>query len=166
MSHLCPFVLEPINHLTFFREKNSLCAQQLEVGNVNPNAPNYRQLSLWNQIRGHLSSCAINHSPHGRKPGLRSPPPRAVMTPTKQVLNRWWHSTPQRLSQSLGQEFEILFFISRANTCQKWQVGLKKFTGVKEGDWFRGGNSAKKNTKKKKKHNKKLKEHLILLMHD
>lgn len=57
--------------------------------------------------------------------------PRGVMTSTKQVLNRWWHSTPQRLSQSLGQEFEILFFICRANTCQKWQTGLEKFINVK-----------------------------------
>lgn len=59
-------------------------------------------------------------------------PPCAVMTSTKQVLNRWWHSTPQRLSHSLGWEFEILFFIRKANTCQKWQMGPKKFINVNQ----------------------------------
>lgn len=54
------------------REQTSSCAQQLEVDNVNPNAPNLRHLSLWNQIRAHLSFCAIKRGPHGWELELRS----------------------------------------------------------------------------------------------
>lgn len=43
------------------------------MDNVNPNALNDNQLSLWNQIRAHLSFCAINRGPHGWELELCSP---------------------------------------------------------------------------------------------
>lgn len=93
------------------------------MDNVNSNTPNDHQPSLRNQIRAHLSSCAINRGPHGWELELRSPSTWCNDFNEAGLQQMVTFNTPKVVPKLRPGVWDIVF-ICRANTCQKWQKGL------------------------------------------